>query len=133
MRQRRLLNRSSEAGSAPVEFVFGAVFVTLLLFGVIEVAFALYGRNVIASSAHEAARAAVELHGVRDPETVARSTVERAAGGLIDSYDVAVSSQRSDERMTVQVRVLGRLDPPGPLPLKIPVDLTATSVRETLP
>ena len=113
--------------------MFGALFVTLLLFGVIEVAFALYGRNVIASSAHEAARAAIELNAIQDPATVARSTVERAAGGLIESYDIAVSSARLDERVTVSVRVMGRLDPPGPLPLTIPVDLTATSVRETVP
>ena len=134
MRKRRLLKQISEEGAAPIEFVFGALFVTLLLFGVIEVAFALYGRNVVASSAHEAARAAIELDGTgKDAEAIARATVERGAGGLVDTYDVAVRAQRSDDRLAVSVRVTASLDPPGPLPLKVPVDLTATSVRETLP
>jgi Flp pilus assembly protein TadG len=133
MRERRLLTRDDE-GSAPVEFVFAALFTTFLLLAVIEVAFALYGRNVLASSAHEAARAAIELGA--DPagaEELARSTVQRATGALVSSYEVDVSAARSDDRVTFSVRVAGRLDPPGPLPFEIPVDLTATATRETTP
>ena len=132
MRRHRLLR--NENGSAPIEFVFCAVFACFLLFGVVEVAFALYGRNVVASSAHEAARAAVELGGSgQGAEAIARGTVERAAGNLIDSYEVAVASTTAEDRVVVQVRVTGQLDPPGPLPIHLPIDLTATTQRETAP
>ena len=133
MRWHRLL-RGNEDGTAPIEFVFCALFACFLLFGVIEVTFALYGRNVVASSAHEAARAAVELGGSgRDAEAIARGTVESAAGNLVNGYDVSVASDTSADRIIVRVRVSGHLDPPGPLPVRIPVDLTATSQRETTP
>lgn len=134
MRKRRLLNGGSQEGSAGVEFVFGSLFVSFLLLAVIEVAFSLYGRNVVAASAHEAARAAIELGGGKaDAEAVAAATVARSAGTLVDGYDVSVASTRSQERVRVTVRVVGELDPPGPLPVIVPVDLTATSVREIRP
>jgi Flp pilus assembly protein TadG len=134
MWRHRLLTESSSEGSAPVEFVFGALFACVLLFGVFEVAFALYGRNVLASSAHEAARAAIELGGTSaDADAIARDTIERAAGGLVSGYDVAVATGRTDERLVVRVRVIGRLDAPGPLPIHLPVDLTATATREVPP
>ena len=133
MRRHRLL-RGSEAGSAPIEFVFCAVFACFLLFGVIEVTFALYGRNVVASSAHEAARAAVELGGTgQDAEAIARRTVARAAGNLVQGYEVNVASTRTDDRVVVQVKVTGHLDPPGPLPIRVPVDVTASTQREAAP
>ena len=117
-----------------MEFVFVALFATFLFLGVVEVAFAVYGRNVVASSAHEAARVALELgsSGV-DGEAVASHTVERAAGNLIEGYEVAVSSHRSGDRVALTVRVKGAMDPPGPLPIRVPVDLSATAVREVTP
>ena len=124
----------NEEGSAPIEFVFGVLFVLLLLFGVIEVAFALYGRNVVASSAHEAARAAVEIDAsTSEAEALATSVVERSAGNLVEDYTVDVATQRTAERVTVRVLVEARLDPPGPLPVYVPVRMSATSSRETLP
>lgn len=134
MWQRRLLSERGERGSAPAEFVFVALFATFLLFGVIEVALALYGRNVVASSAHEAARAAIELHASASrAEAIAHNTVRRSTGSLVEGYEVTVSSQSSNERVVVRVRVRGHLDAPGPLPLRIPVDLSATAAREVLP
>jgi Flp pilus assembly protein TadG len=132
MRKRRLLR--NEEGAAPVEFVFAALFATFLLFALIEVAFGLYGRNVVAASAHEAARAAIELGGsAGEAEALARATVRRSAGNLVDDYRVNVGSTRSEERVVVRVQVIARLDPPGPLPMHVPVDLTATAIRETTP
>lgn len=134
MWKRRLLSRLGEDGSAAFEFVFAALFATLLLFGLIEVAFALYGRNVVMSSAHEAARAAVELGAAgADAETVAEETVARSTGSLVEGYSVDVATQRADDRIVVRVRVSGRLDPPGPLPVSVPVSVNATSIREVQP
>ena len=134
MRQRRLLERRNEVGAAPVEFIFTVIFTLLLLFGVVEVAFALYGRNVLASSAHEAARSAVELRaGMGDAEALAHNVVARSTGALVEGYEVDVSSVKTGERVIVRVTVAGQLDPPGPLPVKIPVRLTATAMREELP
>jgi Flp pilus assembly protein TadG len=134
MRRHRLLNTNSESGSAPLDFVFGALFVSFLVLAVIELAFSLYGRNVLASSAHEAARAAIELGGSgADGRAIAHETVERAAGGLVSDYEVQLSSERTERRVAVRVRVIGTLDPPGPISIGIPVDLSATAVRETLP
>lgn len=131
---RRRLLIANEEGAAPIEFIFASLFAMLLLFGVIEVAFGLYGRNVIASSAHEAARAAIELGGsTQDATAIARETVARSTGGLVDDYSVEVASERSNERVTVRVQVTGSLDPPGPLPIRIPVRLSATAVRGATP
>lgn len=131
---RHRLLRAKQEGSASIEFVFCAMFACFLLFGVIEVAFAVYGRNVVASSAHEAARAAVELGGNgRDAEAIAHGTVARAAGNLVRGYEVNVASTSSGGRVVVQVQVTGHLDPPGPLPIRLPIDVTATTQRETEP
>lgn len=133
MRRDRLL-REDESGSAPIEFVFAALFCLFLLFAVFEVAFALYGRNVVVSSAHEAARAVVELGATSaDGHAVARSTVERAASGVVSDYTVDVGRVTADDRTVIRVAVSARLDSPGPIPITIPVDVMATASREVLP
>ncbi len=94
----------------------------------------LYGRNVVQASAHEGARAVVELH--TDPQaasTVARETIERAAGGLVQDLQVDAALRRSGTRTFVEVRVQGRLKGFGPVPVSLPVVATAVATRETLP
>ncbi|HYI46479.1 MAG TPA: TadE family protein [Actinomycetota bacterium] len=130
MRKPRLLER----GSAPVESIFAIVFILFLALGVIEVAFALYGRNVVMSSAHEGARAAVEYG--RDPQqaaAIAEDTVRRAAGALVSDLRVAVSTTSSGGTSTVRVRVQGLVDPFGPVPFTMPVDTLVSATREVLP
>ncbi|MEA2499585.1 MAG: hypothetical protein QOH26_1990, partial [Actinomycetota bacterium] len=102
--------------------------VTLLVMtlAVLEVALALYGRNVVASSAHEATRAAIERgRGPGDAAAVARSTVERAAGRLVTDLEVKTTIVESDSRRFLQVIVTGRLRGFGPVP--IPIHLSSTS------
>jgi hypothetical protein len=102
-----------------------------MVFGLIQVAFVLYGRNVVISSAHEGARAAVEIgRDATDAAVVAESTVRGAAGGLVDNLDVDVSITHSGERAIVSVSVSGSLDAFGPVPVSIPVDVSATSVKD---
>jgi Flp pilus assembly protein TadG len=124
----------TDRGSAPVESIFAIVFILFLALGVIEVAFALYGRNVVMSSAHEGARAAVEYG--RDPQqaaAIAEDTVRRAAGSLVDDLRVGVSTSDGGEVTTVQVRVQGVVDAFGPVPFPMPVDTTVSATREGLP
>jgi hypothetical protein len=123
-----------ERGSAPLESVFAMAILMLLALGVVEVAFALYGRNVVAASAHEGARAALEQgRGAEDAVAVATRTVRGAAGGLVRDLDVAAAVRRSGARSIVTVRVSGLLSSIGPVPLPMPVSVTATSSKEAAP
>ena len=121
-----------ERGSAPIEATFALLLLLFLVLGAIEVAFALYGRNVVLASAHEGARAAVEL-GRTEAEAVvlARDTVDRAAGGVVDRLSVDVSVARADV-MIVEVQVRGVVDAWGPIPFPLPVTANATATRELL-
>lgn len=128
MRHHRLLTRS-ESGSAPVEATFAIVLLMMIVLGVIEIAFALYSRNVVAAAAHEGARAALELG--RTPEEAARAaelTVETSAGGLVTDLRVDVAGRHSDNRRAFVVRVTGRLKPFGPVPIAVPFSETAHAV-----
>src|SRR5687768_13461790 len=57
----RMRVHRSESGSALIESTFALVLLMFLVLGTIEVAFALYGRNVVLNAAHQAARTAVEV------------------------------------------------------------------------
>jgi Flp pilus assembly protein TadG len=125
-----LLTDPQQRGSSTVEAVFSIIFLVLLVLGAIEVSLALYARNVVMTSAHEGARAAVELG--TDPAsaaTIARSTIMRAAGGLVTDLEVTVLTERSDGFRRVRVAVVGRIPPFGPVPVPIPLSATATAAQ----
>ena len=133
MRKPRLLGGTAR-GSAAVESIFAIVFILFLVLGVIEVAFALYGRNVLLSSAHEGARAAVEYgRSSTEAAAIAESTIERAAGSLVDELTVSVAVAEVAQVPTVRVRVQGIVEAFGPVPFRMPVDTTVSAVREGLP
>lgn len=114
-----------------MEASFAIVILMLIALGVMEVALALYGRNVLISSAHEGARAAVERG--RDPQeadAIARRSVESAAGGLIDELEVSVIEQQVGFSSVIRVNVSGVVNSFGPVPLPIPVSTNATATRE---
>lgn len=125
------LIKGRSGGSAPVETVFAIVILMVLVLGTIEVTFALYARNVIAASAHEGARAAVELGTTpAEIQQVAESTVRRSAGGLVTALEVSTAMEQSTEREVVQVAVRGAMKPFGPVPLRLTFESLATAVRE---
>lgn len=134
MRQLRLLiavHRSSEGGSAAVDAVFSIVILVFFTLGVIGVALALYGRNVLIASAHEGARAAMERgSSVPDAVEIARITIRRAAGGLIRDLKVDVAVMEMAGRELVRVQASGRIRALGPLSVPISVNATARAVRE---
>lgn len=130
MRPHRLLN--DERGSAPVESIGAIVLLVVLTLGALQVSFALYARNVVASAAHEGARAIVERGAVEgDAQVVAAEAVKRSAGGLVEGLVVDVSRVESGPRTVVRVHVRGRTAPFGPVPVTIPLNASATSVVET--
>lgn len=134
MRAGRVLIRGGERGSAVVEGPVAVVVAVLFLACAMEVALLLYGRNVVVSAAHEAARAAIELG--RDPRhavAIATDTVRRAAGGLADEVRVDVATGELDGREVVRVDVHAVVDAPGPVPFALPVDARAVSAREVAP
>jgi Flp pilus assembly protein TadG len=119
--------KRDEDGAAPLESIFAIVFLMLLALGTIQIAYALYARNVIAASAHEGARAAVEFG--RDPadaESVARRVIAGSAGNLVTDLDIDLTLSSADElRVTVSARVKAW----GPIPIPIRLTSTATSTR----
>jgi Flp pilus assembly protein TadG len=120
-----------QRGSAAVETVVAMALMLLLVLAVIEIAFALYGRNVVHASAHEGARAAVELGRSSDEaRAVAAATVRDAAGGLVGDLDVAVEVDGSESTtISVLVRVRGTLRGFGPVPVPLPVSAAAVASR----
>jgi len=125
-----LLREGSESGSSAVEVIFALAVLMLLTLGAIEVTLVLYGRNVVMTSAHEGARAAVELGTTpTDATGVATATVQGAAGGLVDDLSVGVVLDDTDGRSRALVRVSGELQAIGPVPLRIPVSVVARASR----
>jgi Flp pilus assembly protein TadG len=126
------LSLPRQSGAAAVESIFAMVFIVVLLLGVVEVAFVLYARNVVASSAHEGARAVVERGGeATDAQSIARRTVRGSAGGLVNDLRVGVDIQSGQDVDRVTVVVTGRVKGFGPVPLPVTVTSTASSARET--
>lgn len=124
-----MLNR--EMGSAPVESIFAVILLMVLALGTIQVGLALYGRNVVSSAAHEAARAGIELGTTRsEAESIAASMVKTAGGRLVRGLEVRVDAQEDERVRTVRVRIVGTIDVIGPLPLPVPVDARASATTE---
>ncbi len=113
------------------------VLLMLMTIGAIEVAFVLYGRNILAASAHEGARAAIELgRAPSDAVAVATRTVEGSVGGLMRDLDVAVAVSGAPGRRAVRVRVSASLTAFGPIPIPFRFSSSATAAtaaRQTNP
>jgi hypothetical protein len=125
---------SKEVGSAAVEATFALLITLVFVLGVIEVALALYARNVVLSAAHESARAAVEVGS--DPATaslVAERTVRRATGRLVRGLDIRVSLRELSGSRLASVRLSATVVPPGPLPFPFTVDAIGRAAQGAPP
>lgn len=117
-------------GSAPLESIFAIAFLMTLALGIAQLALTLYGRNVVIASAHEGARAATELgRDVEEAEIIARRTTTSAAGSLVEDLEVVVNTRAHGDDLLVTVQLRGKLASIGPVPLPLPVDVSATSIR----
>lgn len=118
---------NDERGSAPVESIGAIVMLLLLTLGAVQVAFALYARNVVLSAAHEGARAVVERGAVAgDARSVAVTVVKRSAGGLVDGLVVDVTETGT----VVRVDVRATTAPFGPVPIRMPLEASATATLD---
>jgi len=109
-----------QRGSAPVETIFAFVFVMTLALGVIQIAFSLYARNMVMTSTHEAARAAVE-RGRTEAEVhaIVRRVLGQGAGGVFRAT-----------RVEVVRHVEGTIRSLGPFPASLPVTARAGAAGE---
>jgi Flp pilus assembly protein TadG len=120
-----------EAGSAAVESVFAIVVLLFLVTGVIQITLGLYARNVVAASAHEGARAALERgRTAQEASAIASATVRSAAGGLIGDLSVDVASGRAGDQQVIVVTVGGKVRPFGPIPITMNLSTRAAATRE---
>lgn len=117
---------SEERGSSTLESVFAIVLLMLLALGTMQVSFLLYARNVVRSSAHEAARVAIE-RGADDSEarTTAVRMVEGAVGGMVGDVHSHLERDHSMGRRSVVVVVRTVIRPAGPIPIQVPIRSTA--------
>lgn len=124
-------NHRDEKGAAPVEATFAIVLLMLLALGVIQVGLVLYARNVVAASAHEGARAAIERGTSQaDAAAIAHDVVRRATGSLVDDLDVEVGADTRGNELTVVVRVSGVVTDLGPIPFPVPLSSRATATTD---
>ena len=96
---------SDDRGSNPVEFVLVGTLLTALTLAVLQLAFAIYVRNVVHDAAVEGAYyAALADTTAKEGEERAREVIRRAIG---PSYaeDITVASARREGRETVEVRI----------------------------
>ena len=111
-----------------MEMTFAIILLMTLVLGVTQVAFVLYARNIVISSAHEGARAAIERGRTEsEAEAIARDVVARAAGALVQDLEVDVATVATSEGRRVMVRVRGLVRELGPIPIPIPLLSTATA------
>lgn len=119
-----------ERGSALVESIFAIVFLMMLALGIAQLALTLYGRNVVIASAHEGARAATELgRSEQEAAAIALRTTRSATGSLVDDLEIEVLTEPAGENALITVRLTGRLVAAGPVPISIPVEAQASSLR----
>lgn len=117
-----------ERGSALIEMVFAFLFVMMLALGIVQIAFSLYARNVVMSSAHEAARAAVERGRTgADARAVASRVLRQGAGRIFEGARVQVVRRAEGNRLVVAVSVTGTIRSLGPFPVSLPMNARATA------
>lgn len=124
-----------DAGAAVVEFVMISVLLLVLLFAVLQAAVYFYVRNVVASSAADAARFAAAENV--DPRLGPARAERLVHEGLDDANADAVecrgglSRDASSGLETVRVRCQGRLRLLfTPLGLPLTIDVSSQALRE---
>lgn len=97
--------RDDDVGSAPVEFVLVGLILTALTLGVLQLALAVYVRNVVHDAAVEGAfHAALADTEAREGAERTRQIIARAVGGVY-AEDIAVTESVMSGAPTVTVSV----------------------------
>lgn len=123
---------ADERGSSPVEFLLVGTLLTVLTLAVLQLAFAVYVRNVVHDAAVDGAYyAALADTTLAEGEQRARDTISRAIG---PSYAEQIDVGESDRlgRSTVQVRVRTTLPIIGLLGVPYAWEVEADAPKESL-
>lgn len=121
---------SNERGNATAEFVMVSALVVFLFLGVLQVAFALFTRNVVQDAASQGARYGALLD--RTPQDGAQRTEELIYSVLPTSYPVSVSSSVVQWQgvQAVQVRVDAAVPLLGPIGVPASWEVTGHAVLQ---
>jgi Flp pilus assembly protein TadG len=121
-----------ERGSSPVEFILVGALLTVLTLAVLQLALAVYVRNVIHDAAVEGAHyAALADTTLREGEDRTRETIVRAVSAEFAS-DVSAGESRALGHATVIVRVRATLPVIGLLGVPFGLEVTAHAPIERL-
>ncbi|KQR36907.1 MULTISPECIES: TadE/TadG family type IV pilus assembly protein [Microbacterium] len=120
-----------ERGSSPVEFVMVGTLLTLLTLAVMQLALAVYVRNVVHDSAVEGAYyAALADTSLEDGAERARAQIVRAVGEAY-AEDVTVGRSTSLGQSTIDVRVRTTLPVIGLLGIPFAMEVEAHAPEES--
>lgn len=120
-----------ERGSSPVEFVMVGTLLTLLTLAVMQLALAVYVRNVVHDSAVEGAYyAALADTSLEEGAERARAQVVRAVGEAY-AEDVTVGRSTSLGQPTIDVRVRTTLPVIGLLGIPFAMEVEAHAPEES--
>lgn len=131
MRGLRESLRDDEAGSAPVEFVLVGTLLTLLTLAVVQLALAVYVRNVVHDAAVEGAYHGA-LADTRPADGASRTErlIASAVGGGLEAA-VTAATVDSDAGPQVEVTVRTTLPLIGLLGIPAGLEVTAHAPRES--
>lgn len=123
---------ADQRGSSPVEFVLVGALLTALILAVLQVAFAIYVRNVVHDAAVEGAHyAALADTSVREGAERTRTVITRAVGGDY-ADDIRIGEDRSLGYPTVVVRVRAMLPVLGLVGIPLGMEVEARAPVESL-
>lgn len=122
---------SDETGSAPVEFVLVGLLLTVLTLGVLQLALAVYVRNVVHDAAVEGAYHGA-LADTEPADGAVRTTrlISAAVGGALDAQVSAVATDGA-AGPEVQVTVVATFPLVGLLGIPSGMEVTAHAPRES--
>ena len=122
---------SDETGSAPVEFVLVGLLLTVLTLGVLQLALAVYVRNVVHDAAVEGAYHGA-LADTEPADGAVRTTrlISAAVGGALDAQVSAVATDGA-AGPEVQVTVVATFPLVGLLGIPSGMEVTAYAPRES--
>lgn len=123
---------ADERGSSPVEFVLVGALLTALVLGVLQLALAMYVRNVVHDAAVEGAQyAALADTTLSEGAERTRAVIDRAVGAAY-SQDVSVDQDRSLGHESVVVRVRTSLPVLGLVGVPYGMEVEARAPVESL-
>ncbi|MFS0913157.1 TadE family protein [Microbacterium sp. 179-I 3D2 NHS] len=121
-----------DRGSSPVEFVLVGTLLTALTLGVLQLALAVYVRNVVHDAAVEGAyHAALADTTPAEGAERSRRVIERAVGGAY-AEDITVGTSRALGHETVVVRIRTALPVLGLIGIPFAWEVEAHAPMESL-